>query len=80
MDLGKSAQTLIDKHSRNTERLSALLRATARTHYAAGVSDCLRVMQEEALREERVSPPAPQAPLAVQASHSAIAAAAGADE
>ncbi len=66
MEINKSAQDLLDAHGKKTERLGALIRATARTHYAAGVSDCLRLMQDLAVKD------AITAPLAVQPSHSAL--------
>ncbi len=71
MDIGKEAQALIDLHAKKTQHLSFVLRGTARTHYMAGVRDCLDVMQRAALQDEEASARKITGPLAVQPSHSA---------
>ncbi len=80
MDIAALAKALIDKHGRKTERLANVLRGTARTHYADGVSDCLRTMQEAALAEEAAAKgeaaptrilPVISGPLGVQPAHMA---------
>jgi hypothetical protein len=73
-DIGQLAQALIDKHARKTERLAGVLRGTARTHYVAGISDCLRMMQEASVAASateglQAQQPAISGPLGVQASH-----------
>lgn len=69
MDIDKEASRLLEAHGQKTQRLSPLLRATARTHYHAGVTDCLEAMKRAALLDEREQRTAPSA---VQPGHSAV--------
>jgi hypothetical protein len=52
MDLSALAVSLLDKHQAKTQHLTTLIRSTARTHYANGVKDTLRIMQEAAVSDE----------------------------
>ncbi len=74
MDIGKEAQALIDLHAKKTQHLSFVLRGTARSHYASGIQDCLRIMQLAALRDEEAlaHKPVISGPLGVQPAHSAL--------
>lgn len=70
MDIAKEAEALMEKHARKSERLTPILRGTARDHYRMGVQDCLRVMQQAAFRDE-VASEIITAPSAVQPTHAA---------
>lgn len=58
-ELSELAAELVEKNQRKTQGLSPIVRSTARTYYAAGIGDCLRIMQEAAIdsaQREQLTP------------------------
>ena len=52
MNLQELAQQLVERHAKRTEHMQPILRGLSRTHYLAGLRDCLEMVQQSALDDE----------------------------